>query len=56
MGLTFDGYRIPMSLPWKLIQHWSKIFEKANLKMLRFKRSNDKLGKIKLQDLVLMIE
>jgi hypothetical protein len=26
---------------------WSKIFKKANMKMLRFKRSNNKLRKIK---------
>jgi hypothetical protein len=38
----------------KQIQHWSKIFKKVNLKMLRFKRSRNKLRKIKPQDSVLM--
>jgi hypothetical protein len=33
---------------------WSKIFERTNLKTLRFKRSRNKLRKIKLQDSVLM--
>jgi hypothetical protein len=45
---------MPKSLPWRYIQHWNKTFEKANLKMLRFKRSRSRLKKRKLQGSMLM--
>jgi hypothetical protein len=53
-SLIFYGYRIPKLLKWKWIQHWNKIFEKDNLRMPRFKKSKNRLRKIKLKDSVLM--
>jgi hypothetical protein len=55
-SLTSDGYQIPKSLPWKWIQCWNRIFEKDNLRMPRFKKSKNRLRKIKLQDTMLMIK
>jgi hypothetical protein len=51
-SITLDGCQIPKLLQWKWIRHWSKIFKKDNLKMLRFKKSKNKSRKIRIKDSV----